>query len=802
MKPAVFILALLLNSSALFCQENKVDALDSFSGALVKRLRNTQGEKAYLTTDKTLYTTGEAIWFRAFLLQAIAEKISTKSSRLFVDLVDKADSVLARQVLNAREQQTTGRLLLPDTLATGTYWLRAYTPLIIQTSPKAAAVFPVYVFNPAESTPSRATAKDQVAGFGIDMFPEGGTLMTGISTTIGFYVHDEVGNPLSLPGVIKDNRDTTVALFTTNQFGLAKAEFFPAYFRKYKAMVSYNGKEYSFPLPAFNRFAGQLAVVAATDNSLKLRTVLEDSIYRKDALTYLIGLSHDSLCFASIGHGSYETEIPLANLPAGIATFLLFDKAFKLLSERKVYVKDQSILSASLDKAVYSKQSNATLSITASDKSGKAVPASLTVAVNDSSASADNYFLSAHALVRRIREKGVDNWDLLHLASLSREEADLLLLSSPSFYNNLPENKVTSANVDEDFFYIKGKLTGAKGEPVANQTLNLISKIGDGSLLSVTTDAAGRFSFPLTGYMDSTEFVLQAGGEKGRFESPKVTLDRLVFPRFQTPASLKQNLVLSTQLKTAYARRYADTTVMENRKGWLKQVSLNTKSKSPDEAPKKQRLSSSVLTSEQLLKLGNGNIGMGLLMMPGVQLIDGLIHIYGPNSLKVESNPEPIVLVDGSQIALSSGAGGSFSSPVIQYLNSLNPREIDYIELFKGPEASQYGMRGGNGVVYIHTASQVHQDIVATDGNTYKFLRQGYAKPADYPTINPKDSKATAIVDSRSTLYWNGNELLNPEGKSLFHFVTNDVPGRYTVVITGVTVRGELFYKTVSFVNQ
>src|SRR5678816_3400239 len=128
--------------------------------------------------------------------------------------------------------------------------------------------------------------------------------MTGANCTVAFHIVDGKKDPIAISGSIKDDRDSIVTTFTSDNYGLGKFEIFPTRGRKYKALLMWNGKEMSWPLPPYNFFAGQLSVVTEKDGERKLRVLLEDSIYRKDLKTYLVGISKDSLCFASIGTGT------------------------------------------------------------------------------------------------------------------------------------------------------------------------------------------------------------------------------------------------------------------------------------------------------------------------------------------------------------------------------------------------------------------------------------------------------------------------------------------------------------------
>lgn len=78
-----------------------------------------------------------------------------------------------------------------------------------------------------------------------------------------------------------------------------------------------------------------------------------------------------------------------------------------------------------------------------------------------------------------------------------------------------------------------------------------------------------------------------------------------------------------------------------------------------------------------------------------------VIHIRGLNSLALTNNP--IVIIDGIRFN-SSSIGGSVGGTNISYLNSLDPGEIEDIEIVKGPSAATlYGTDATNGVLVITT---------------------------------------------------------------------------------------------------
>ncbi|MEJ7684130.1 MAG: hypothetical protein WKG06_41015 [Segetibacter sp.] len=177
----------------------------------------------------------------------------------------------------------------------------------------------------------------------LQFFPERGAIITGANSVVSIHIADKHGNPLSVSGYVKDSRDSITTTFQTNQNGLGKFEFYPSRMRKYTAHIKLAGKDDVYPLPSFNFFAGQLSVTPNDNGSRTIRVLLEDSIYKKDYVTYIIGISKDSLCFASKGTGLYEVPVYDNKFPTGIVTFFLLDQNFKLLSERSVYIRDGSL---------------------------------------------------------------------------------------------------------------------------------------------------------------------------------------------------------------------------------------------------------------------------------------------------------------------------------------------------------------------------------------------------------------------------------------------------------------------------
>lgn len=84
-----------------------------------------------------------------------------------------------------------------------------------------------------------------------------------------------------------------------------------------------------------------------------------------------------------------------------------------------------------------------------------------------------------------------------------------------------------------------------------------------------------------------------------------------------------------------------------------------------------------------------------LTKVPGVNVTgsgdNAYVTIRGISSF--QSGNTPLYVIDGQAI------GNNYS----QANNMVNPQDIDYVRVLKGPDAAIYGVRGANGVIMIVT---------------------------------------------------------------------------------------------------
>ena len=113
-------------SSIAFTQPAK----PSFESLIFNRFNSQVGllpEKLYLQTDKPYYSAGENIWFKSYLVNATTHSPNTQSKFIYVELIDKSDSVFQRIKIKKDSLGFAGRFVLPPEMPAGYYTLRAYS---------------------------------------------------------------------------------------------------------------------------------------------------------------------------------------------------------------------------------------------------------------------------------------------------------------------------------------------------------------------------------------------------------------------------------------------------------------------------------------------------------------------------------------------------------------------------------------------------------------------------------------------------------------------------------------------------
>ena len=115
----IVLLYIISFSIGLSGQEITTDDLISLFD---RQLKTFPQEKIYIHTDKPYYISGEKIWFRAHLVDAVTHIPVPVSRHVYVELINPLDSIVCRLKIRKNDNDVySGIIPIPDDLPEGDY---------------------------------------------------------------------------------------------------------------------------------------------------------------------------------------------------------------------------------------------------------------------------------------------------------------------------------------------------------------------------------------------------------------------------------------------------------------------------------------------------------------------------------------------------------------------------------------------------------------------------------------------------------------------------------------------------------
>ena len=109
-------------------------------------------EKLYLFTDRNLYASGEKVSFRLYNLSHPLLKENNWSRVFYLELINSRNAAVARGKYQVYAWGSDGQIIIPDTVSTGHYYLRAYTRWMRN----YPAIMNIFIFLLPSSIPARS----------------------------------------------------------------------------------------------------------------------------------------------------------------------------------------------------------------------------------------------------------------------------------------------------------------------------------------------------------------------------------------------------------------------------------------------------------------------------------------------------------------------------------------------------------------------------------------------------------------------------------------------------------------------
>lgn len=829
-----------------------IAAVDSF---------NTQlpAEKLFLHFDKPYYAAGDTIWFKAYLFRAATYEYSPFSGLLYVDLINDSSKKVRRMSVPVNFGVSWGQLpLTGDDLREGSYTVCAYTRWMRNFGEEcffrrrfiiAPATEGRWSMNLARGSGSgqgrgsmsgqgrdsgSGQGRDSMSGQGrgsmtgqgrgsmtgqrrehvqrpdLQFMPEGGWLVAGISSRLGFKAVGEDGLGVDVQGTIVDSRDREVTTFRSIYRGMGECELTPAAGEHYAAVIQMpDGRTERYLLPAVKKTGIVLRVDNISQRDSLYISILPSPDVADGSVYHLVGLSRGVSCYGAnfpLNKQKIDGIVSKDIFPSGIAHFTLFNEAGEPVNERIVFIdhRDQLKIEVVSDNDSYGIMDSIPLHIHVTDHEGRPVEGSFSLAVTDDaqvkadSLMADN--ILTHMLLTADLQGYVEmpGW---YFRSGGSAALDALLLTQGWVGYKWPEIlKRTNAPryAAEDKFKVTGIVTNLLNRPVHEARVTLMSTGKMESVMDTATDKEGRFVFSSFPPFDSAAFVVQARHAKGgsgglgvvidEYEPPAVDrqLGHLPAPWYDADDSILLRYVMNNAImlkeKGPYAGNIRVLQPVTVRAGRVIKGSHNLNGSGEadqviDEAAitgagkmnLKQLLQQTVKGFRVVYKK-DGTEQYAIFQNPLRIVIDGVnLRRFGPERETLEYlTTEDVTGIEVmNNLRHTGNYRSAFLSPA--QLANLNA-EYSFIEVTT---------RSGNGL-FMKKAPGV---------TTYKPLPVTWPMAFYRPRYIVKNGPTT---DLRSTIHWQPSLVTGKDGRVEVSFYAASKVSTYTAIIQGSDMNGNI----------
>lgn len=172
--------------------------------------------------------------------------------------------------------------------------------------------------------------KKPIVGF----YPEGGNLIFGVTSIIGWEVKSSEGSPLSISGLLYED-DKIIDTIQTDGYGLGKFRLTPKQAKKYSVKLAYQNhidSLFQLPTPLISGLVIHILKSIATDT---LQIQIRNATISKKILVLIHNFNELFLVYTLNTIKEIETlSIPLKKIPRGITKITLLDNLQRPLAER------------------------------------------------------------------------------------------------------------------------------------------------------------------------------------------------------------------------------------------------------------------------------------------------------------------------------------------------------------------------------------------------------------------------------------------------------------------------------------
>lgn len=747
----------------------------------------TLQEKLFVHIDRPFYLVGETIWFKVYAIDGASHQPLNLSKVAYIELLDRENNPVVQAKLSLVDAKGNGAVVLPASLNSGYYVLRAYTNWMKNFSADYYFEKQLTVINPFGYLPTPSKDKRE-ANYEVQFFPEGGTLVENVESKVAFKVNALDGKGIDCLGGVVNQKSDTVVRFSSLKFGIGSFVFTPMPGDTYRAIIKdkMGNVVASHPLPAIKPYG---YVVRVSESGDQLQAIVSTAGVPLQKMYILVHTRQVTKYVGSqfLSSGKAMFFIDKKVLGDGISHITIFDEEKRPVAERLYFKRptQKLVIDANLDKKQYTPREK--IDLTVSTKSTLTSDLSLSVYLLDSLQTNDHLDIDSYTwLVSDLKGKiespqyyfqsegvetdqAIDNLMLTH--GWSRFKWEEVWKGPKQDYTFVPEY---------GGHFITGKVFQTKtGLPAKNINVFLAAPDRYVQLFIARSDSLGNIRFEVKNFWGAKDLVVQTDTRKD--STYKLEINNPFSEKFSSHSLPFLNLDKSweSQLLTHSINMQTNNVFFPKKTV----VSSVTDSLGFYGKPHEKYFLDAYTrfpTVEEVMRE----------YVPGVMVRRhrGKFHFYVFDRIRNTApfDEDPLILLDGIPV---------FDTDKIMAFDPLKIKKLEVIDgryylghlMFKG--LVSYSTYKGDLAGFELDSRALVQ---AYEGMQNK--REFYNPKYDNPI-----ARESRLPDFRNLLYWNPDIHTEPDGKKKMDIYASDQQGKYVVVIQGITSDGKTGYTYTTF---
>jgi hypothetical protein len=319
-------------------------------------------EKVYLHIDRISYTSGDEIWFKAYVIDPSTNRLSLNTNKLYVELIAQDAKIIQHRTVKIEIGTGHGDFHLYDSIPSGKYRIRAYTNFMRNYDEQFFFLKEITIVSPYDEVKGlNKTIKKIDNKIDITFFPEGGSLVNNVTSKIAFKAVNALGKGCDVAVKLYTPSGEQIAIFKSIHNGMGYFNIQPGTGHSYYTVVQGgDSTETRASLPA--SFPTGVAIHTAITEDKKLIVTVstnEATLPMLKDVDLSVNLSSRNLInkLSKIRINSLVNNflIPLDSIPEGILRVTLSGAEGLPLCERLVFLQKNGDVKVNIspDKRVY-----------------------------------------------------------------------------------------------------------------------------------------------------------------------------------------------------------------------------------------------------------------------------------------------------------------------------------------------------------------------------------------------------------------------------------------------------------------